>query len=73
MAENRNVMDMMEANAVTHRGKGTPSLKHIEVVHHMTNGESHSELVQPHEMSGHMADCVHCGGGDKDSAAGAAT
>jgi hypothetical protein len=69
---NSNYDAMHEANTVSHRSrpKGAPTLKHTEVVHHMSHGEPMRHRVEA------AADCPHCGGevmADRDSAAGAAT
>lgn len=77
MQPHQNYMDTLEANAVKPMGKaGASAIKHIEVMHHMTNGEKHSVLIPAHGMAAHMAGCAHCSGlpeGDAESAAGAAS
>lgn len=72
---NSNWDHMMEANASVHRGEGKPTLSHIEVAHHMSNGAAHVERIEPGKMAEHMAGCEHCSPmvADADSAAGSAT
>ena len=81
---NSNWNDMMEANAHAGRpgAKLGAKLKHIEIVHHMSDGKEMAHSFAAHEgkeMGEHMASCPHCSGmmgaveGDGESAAGAAT
>jgi hypothetical protein len=87
MAENSNWNDMMEANSKAMPGaKLGAKLHHVEIVHHMSDGEMRSHSFQKgeaKEMASHMASCPHCssitatGEGavkpDAESAAGAAS